>query len=259
MSLFNSLKDVVVGQAMKLAANPRVTKLVSDPRLMNAAMKAMSLGGAVKTNMDRAGRLAAGAFGLATQDEVATLRSTIQTLEDQVATLQASGPPAPAAGRRRADRGPFLPVNFCDRRTVWLVEESARVRLSSAAPCPSCDVPLERLRFGQTSRKDAWWVRPLIWSMFFILGFGYLGIAIFWPHALLVAALPDAAGLAAVLRRRAARHLRAGQAVVVAAVPAAHPGRVHRPLPRRLPPDLLLLPRRLLQGAVGGPARLRRR
>ena len=89
--MMNSLKDVLVGQAMKLAGNPRVTKLVSDPRVMNAAMKAMSLGGAVKTNMDKAGRLAAGVFGLATQEEVATLRQTIQTLEDTVASLEARG------------------------------------------------------------------------------------------------------------------------------------------------------------------------
>jgi hypothetical protein len=92
MTMMNSLKDVLVGQAMKLAGNPRVTKLVSDPRVMNAAMKAMSLGGAVKTNMDKAGRLAAGVFGLATQEEVATLRQTIQTLEDTVASLEARGP-----------------------------------------------------------------------------------------------------------------------------------------------------------------------
>jgi hypothetical protein len=91
MSIMNSLKDVLVGQAMKLAGNPRVTKLVSDPRVMNAAMKAMSLGGAVKTNMDKAGRLAAGVFGLATQEEVATLRQTIQTLEDTVASLESRG------------------------------------------------------------------------------------------------------------------------------------------------------------------------
>ncbi len=87
-----SLKDVLVGQAMKVASSPRVSKLMGDPRLMNAAMKAMSLGGAVKNNMDKAGRLAAGAFGLATQDEVANLRQTIQSLEDHVAVLEAKQP-----------------------------------------------------------------------------------------------------------------------------------------------------------------------
>ena len=98
MSFMNTIKDAVVGQAMKLASNPKVTNLVSDPRLMNAAMKAMSLGSTVKGNMDRAGRAAAGAFGLATRDELATLRTTIETLEDQLAALSAvkSAPP-PAA------------------------------------------------------------------------------------------------------------------------------------------------------------------
>jgi hypothetical protein len=89
MSIFNSIKDTVVGQAIKLASSPKVTKLVSDPRLMNAAMKAMSIGGTIKGSADKAGRMAAGMFGLATQDEVANLRSTIQSLEDHVATLEA--------------------------------------------------------------------------------------------------------------------------------------------------------------------------
>jgi hypothetical protein len=87
MAVLKSIKDVVIGQAMKLAGSPRVSKLVSDPRLMNAAMKAMSVGGAVKTNLDKAGRLAAGAFGLATHEEVINLRTTIQQLEDQLAVL----------------------------------------------------------------------------------------------------------------------------------------------------------------------------
>lgn len=88
MPVLKSIKDVVVGQAFKLAGSPRVSKIVSDPRLMNAAMKAMTVGGAVKTNLDKAGRLAAGTFGLATHEEVASLRTTIQQLEDQLATLE---------------------------------------------------------------------------------------------------------------------------------------------------------------------------
>ena len=102
MAFFSTLKDAAIGQAMKFASSPRVTKLVSDPRLMNAAMKAMSIGGAVKANLDKATRLAAGAFGIATQEEVSNLRSTIQNLEDQIAVLEsrtsaAAAPAAPAA------------------------------------------------------------------------------------------------------------------------------------------------------------------
>jgi hypothetical protein len=88
MPVLKSIKDVVVGQAFKLAGSPRVSKMVSDPRLMNAAMKAMSVGGAVKSNLDKAGRLAAGALGLATHEEMVSLRNTIQQLEDQVASLE---------------------------------------------------------------------------------------------------------------------------------------------------------------------------
>jgi len=78
-----------VGQALRLAGNPRVSKLASDPRLMNVAMKALSLGGTLKSGMDRAGGVAAGVLGLATQQEVANLRATIAQLEDTISTLEA--------------------------------------------------------------------------------------------------------------------------------------------------------------------------
>ena len=97
MSMIGVVKDVVVGQAMRLIADPRVSKVMGDPRLMNAAMKALSLGGTVKTELDKAGRLAAGVFGLATQEEVSALQSTIQNLEDTIATLESKAAAAPAA------------------------------------------------------------------------------------------------------------------------------------------------------------------
>ena len=89
MSMLGSLKDVFVERAMRLVSDPRLTKVASDPRVMNAAMKALSLGGTLKTEMSKATRLAAGVFGIATEEELAALRTTIQTLEDTVATLEA--------------------------------------------------------------------------------------------------------------------------------------------------------------------------
>jgi hypothetical protein len=89
MSMLASFKDVLVGRAMRFVSDPRLTKVASNPRVMNAAMKALSLGGSVKSEIGKATRLAAGVFGIATEEEVATLRSTIQTLEDTVATLEA--------------------------------------------------------------------------------------------------------------------------------------------------------------------------
>jgi hypothetical protein len=98
MSMLGAVKSVVFGQAMRWMNDPRVSKVVGDPRIMNAAMKAMSLGGTVKAEMDKASRFAAGVLGLATQEEVTALRATIQTLEDTVAVLGAragSGPGGP--------------------------------------------------------------------------------------------------------------------------------------------------------------------
>ena len=86
--MLGAVKSVVFGQAMKWMNDPRVSRVVGDPRVMNAAMKAMSLGGTVKAEIDKAGRFAAGMLGLATQDEVTSLRATIQTLEDTVAILE---------------------------------------------------------------------------------------------------------------------------------------------------------------------------
>ena len=89
MSMLDTVKDVVVGRAMRLMSDPRLSRVMGDPRVMNVAMKAVGVGGTIKNELDRASRFAAGLFGLATQEEVASLRSTIQSLEDNLAILEA--------------------------------------------------------------------------------------------------------------------------------------------------------------------------
>jgi len=86
--MIGAMKDLVIGRAMRLMSDPRVSRMMGDPRVMNAAMKAMSVGGSMKAELDRASRFAAGLLGFATQEEVSTLRSTIQTLEDQLAVME---------------------------------------------------------------------------------------------------------------------------------------------------------------------------
>jgi hypothetical protein len=88
MSMLDSVKEAVVGQAMRLMSDPRVSRLMGDQRVMNVAMKAVGVGGSIKAELDRASRFAAGLFGLATQEEVSALRSTIQTLEDNLAIIE---------------------------------------------------------------------------------------------------------------------------------------------------------------------------
>jgi len=107
MSLLGSFKDVVVGRAIRLMSDPRLTKAASSPLVMGAAMKALSLGGAVKTEVGKATRIAAGVFGIATEEEIATLRATVQSLEDTIAVLEArTVTPSPA----RAD-APAIPTS----------------------------------------------------------------------------------------------------------------------------------------------------
>jgi hypothetical protein len=37
-----SVKDLVIGRAMRLMSDPRVSRVMGDPRVMSAAMRAMS-------------------------------------------------------------------------------------------------------------------------------------------------------------------------------------------------------------------------
>jgi hypothetical protein len=96
--MLNTVKDAVMGQAMRLMGDPRLSNLMGNPKVINVAMKAMSLGGSVKSEVDKATRFAAGVFGFATQDEVSALRSTVQNLEDTIAILQSRAQP-PTDGR----------------------------------------------------------------------------------------------------------------------------------------------------------------
>ena len=76
------------------------------------------------------------------------------------------------------------------------------------------DVPLERIRFGQTKRKDAWWAMPLVT---FIVFSSFVVYAT-WARSrasTTLRPLPLAVLLARALRRLAARLVRA-EAVAVA-------------------------------------------
>jgi len=89
--MFGSVKDRMIGQAMRLMSDPRISRVMGDQRVMNVAMKAVGIGGSIKAELDRATRFAAGVLGFATQEEVSALRSTVQALEDNLAILESRG------------------------------------------------------------------------------------------------------------------------------------------------------------------------
>jgi len=88
MSMLDAVKDRVVGQAMRFMSDPRISRMMGDQRVMSAAMKAVGVGGSIKAELDRATRFAAGLLGFATQEEVSALRSTVQSLEDNLAIME---------------------------------------------------------------------------------------------------------------------------------------------------------------------------
>ena len=98
--MLDAVKDKVVGQAMRFMSDPRISRVMGDQRVMSAAMKAVGVGGSIKAELDRATRFAAGLLGFATQEEVSALRSTVQTLEDNLAIMESK-----AQSKARAQNG----------------------------------------------------------------------------------------------------------------------------------------------------------
>lgn len=84
----SSLKDKLVTEGMKLAANPNVAKLMQDERLMKVFMAAMSVPGKVSSFSTEQKEAFAKAMGLATADEVRDLKRTVAALEREVARLR---------------------------------------------------------------------------------------------------------------------------------------------------------------------------
>lgn len=85
-----ALKDKLMSEGMKLAANPAVAKLMQDPRFMKAVMTAMSMPGKVSDFTTEQKEHFAKAMGLATQEEVKDLKRTVAALERAVARLEAA-------------------------------------------------------------------------------------------------------------------------------------------------------------------------
>lgn len=83
-----SLKDKVMAEGMKLAANPQVAKLMQDERVMKLVMTAVSMPGKVQSYTTEQKEAFAKAMGLATQDEVKDLRRQIAALEREIDDLR---------------------------------------------------------------------------------------------------------------------------------------------------------------------------
>jgi hypothetical protein len=99
-----SLKDKLVTEGMKLAANPHVAKVMQDERLMKLVITAMSVPGRVTTFTAEQKEAFAKTMGLATADEVRDLKRTVASLERELARLSKREPPAESSPKRAPER-----------------------------------------------------------------------------------------------------------------------------------------------------------
>jgi cell division FtsZ-interacting protein ZapD len=86
-----ALKEKLITEGMKLAANPNVAKLMQDERFMRLLMQAMSVPGRVSSFTAEQKEAFAKAMGLATVDEVRDLKRTVASLEREIARLRREG------------------------------------------------------------------------------------------------------------------------------------------------------------------------
>jgi cell division FtsZ-interacting protein ZapD len=86
-----ALKEKLITEGMKLAANPNVAKLMQDERFMRLFMQAMSVPGRVSSFTAEQKETFARAMGLATADEVRDLKRTVASLEREIAKLRREG------------------------------------------------------------------------------------------------------------------------------------------------------------------------
>lgn len=84
----SDLKKSLMKQGLKLMSDPRVGKLLQDPRVMNALMQAMAVPGKVQSFTSEQLEKLAKSMSLATEDEVNDLKRTVRRLEDEVARLE---------------------------------------------------------------------------------------------------------------------------------------------------------------------------
>jgi hypothetical protein len=86
--MLDKLKQAAMTQGFKLIQNPKVMKVMADPRVMKVVMQAFSLSGKVKHQASVRAAHVAKSLGLATKEEVASLKSTIRTLENTITSLE---------------------------------------------------------------------------------------------------------------------------------------------------------------------------
>ncbi len=87
--MLDKIKGRAMQQGMKLLTNPRVMKLMADPRFMNALVKGLEFKGRFQSDVEARLRSVAETLNLATKDDVASLEQTLRQVEERYTDLEA--------------------------------------------------------------------------------------------------------------------------------------------------------------------------
>lgn len=82
--MIGKLKKEAMQRGMKLLTNPKVMKVMADPRFMNAIMKGMEIKGRLQSDLEGWVRSMAQSLNLATKDDLANIEQSVQRVEARV-------------------------------------------------------------------------------------------------------------------------------------------------------------------------------
>jgi hypothetical protein len=99
------LKQQLMNQALRVMQDPRVSKALQNPRVMQSLMGALALRARLQTNLESGARGVAKRLNLATEAEVRELRRTIERLERELEAGRSNGVQDGQSGARAHDQG----------------------------------------------------------------------------------------------------------------------------------------------------------
>ncbi len=86
--MLEKLKEQAMRQGFKLIANPKVMKMMTDPRVIGAITQGFALKGRVQSEIDQKLRWVANQLNLATKEEIESLRFTVNQMESSMDYLE---------------------------------------------------------------------------------------------------------------------------------------------------------------------------
>ncbi|MBW1810948.1 MAG: hypothetical protein JRJ87_22355 [Deltaproteobacteria bacterium] len=87
--MLKKVKKAAMNQAMKLMSNPKVGKLLSDPRVMNAITKGFEVHGQIRNSVEGKLRTLADSLNLVSKEELSNITSKLNQVETSVGDLVA--------------------------------------------------------------------------------------------------------------------------------------------------------------------------